>query len=402
MRSLSIEHGVHDPSGFVFLSALTKLTDLWISGSYRDGDLDRLSALTKVERLSINCPKLTPAGFSAFASWRKLVQVTIEAKSLRGPGLHVFGDSRARLCLQLHHCRLDDAAVLDLGRSPGIRELDLGLTKLPRANLDAIAKIPGLRCLALGVDMKFDDADLEALAPAHELRELRLSRGKTTREGLATLWQLPALRRLEVGSEVLERPRKSTSSPNAQPERPRKRQPRAEPKRPSTTVRSFYVLCVGGSPGHVHYGSLFVHGRWTSVRRELRTLLERELVESDLWPGKELDVAVFDDGELRRSVDLIPLLRVHEVKARRALGRPHKLTTLLDDPAQSERVQAALREGTASYALRLRWSDLHLPSRLSNAIRDGESVRVPRWTETEDLGLDDWVVRNGWTSTLDG
>lgn len=110
---------------------------------------------------------------------------------------------------------------------------------------------------------------------------------------------------------------------------------------------------------------------------------------------------MFEDGELRRTVDLIPLLRVHEVKANRALGRPRRLATLLDNPALSERVQTEIREGKVSYVLRLRWSDLNLPIRLRNAIRDGEYVRVPQWTSTQDLGLEDWVAGNGWTSTLD-
>jgi hypothetical protein len=202
LKSLDLAYTQIDDEGFEELAALTKLEDLAIGGNRLSGAcLPLLKALPSLRRLDVGGMQRVDSGLWGLAltddNLQRLAGLTqLQALSLAGANLSDRGIDRPG---QPEAIR---TGLRDLSKLAGLinlRLLDLSGTPVSGDALRALASLPNLRELRLGLAPNIHDADIPNLVALKQLRILYIAGTGITAAGVARLRQSGQIEKLDAG-----------------------------------------------------------------------------------------------------------------------------------------------------------------------------------------------------------
>jgi len=201
LQSLDLGYTQIDDEGFEELSALTKLRDLAIGGNRLTGAcLPLLKALPALRRLDAGGIQRVDSGLWGLAltddNLQRLADLTaLEALSLSGANLSDRGTDRPG---QPEALRTELRDLSKLSKLVNLRALDLSGTPVSAAALSALAALPKLEQLGLGLAPNINDGAVPQLRALKHLKVLYVGGSGITAKGLAQLREAP-IEKLDAG-----------------------------------------------------------------------------------------------------------------------------------------------------------------------------------------------------------
>jgi len=192
------------------------IKDIWLTASpFGDDNLQRLGALTSIQRLFLDSTQITDQGLIHVARLTKLEELDLERTRINGSGLADFRDMPRLRLLKLGYTQANDECLARLHGLTGLRTLKLEQTKITDRGLENLRLLPQLQILSV-YETNITDTGLAAIAALHNLRELDLEATRVTDMGLVHLVGLPNLqvldlRRTKISDAGLEHLQKLTN-----------------------------------------------------------------------------------------------------------------------------------------------------------------------------------------------
>ena len=180
---------INSDAGLASLKALSEIESLFINGpKITDTALVNLRGLSQLQRLGSGHSNVTDAGLENIASLHRLCIIYISATKVTDSGLvHLRGlNQLERLYLDAD---ISDAGLAQLPVLPSAEDLDIGGTNVTDAGIPHLARLPNLLYLSIR-DTKITDAGLSRLGQFNQLQILNLSRTDITDAGVSHLQAL--------------------------------------------------------------------------------------------------------------------------------------------------------------------------------------------------------------------
>jgi hypothetical protein len=172
------------PEVFGSLEANAELESLVIwGGALTSGDLEPLSRLTRLKKLVLGEMRIDDGIFAWLQPLRQLECLNLAYTGVRGDFSLLAGLPLRDI--RLEGCRLvNDACARTLAEFPTLRQLEIHMTGLTDAGVDALAGLP-LEVLWLGP--RITDRALHTIGQMGSMRHLDLCAHMVTDEGVAAL-----------------------------------------------------------------------------------------------------------------------------------------------------------------------------------------------------------------------
>lgn len=195
LERLSIEGSILKDSLGEELGGLKHLSKLVLSRTNFNGR--GLGKLKCLEVLEIYSSPVDDRALAELAALPELSSLALNQTPVSDAGLRSLSTAASLKLLDLSSTRVSDAGLADLSELRTLRALDLSKTKITDAGLKSIVNLPALICLNLG-NTKITDRGLEYLKQARALRELQLDHTSVSGQGVKHLQALKTLEKLSI------------------------------------------------------------------------------------------------------------------------------------------------------------------------------------------------------------
>ena len=202
LRTLNLADTQIDDEGFEELAGLTKLESLAIGGNRLNGAcLPLLKAIPSLRRLDVAGMQRVDSGLWGLAltdlNLQRIAGLTqLEELNLSGANLSDRGADRPG---QPQDTRAELRDLSPLKKLANLRALDLSGTPVSGDALAALASLPQLRELRLGLASNINDAAVPQLLALKQLRVLYLSGSGVTAKGIQELRESSRFTKLDAG-----------------------------------------------------------------------------------------------------------------------------------------------------------------------------------------------------------
>lgn len=175
-----------------------KFKDIWLTATpIGDDGLERLQAMTSLQRLYIDSTQITDAGLAHLARLTNLEDLDLERTAINGSGLVHFRDMQRLKRLKLGYTQATDEGLAHLRELGSLKTLTLEKTRFTSRGMANLRLLTQLEALSL-CETQVTDEGLAELAALKNLSELDLEATLVTDAGLSHLEGLTNLRVLDL------------------------------------------------------------------------------------------------------------------------------------------------------------------------------------------------------------
>jgi hypothetical protein len=171
---------------------LIQQIDFWTVADIGDADVQRLSSLPWLQRVSLSRTSITDDALATLGTIETLHYLELNHVRISDAGLERLVPLRELLTLTLVGTEISDRALASVGKLSSLIYLDLSETKVTDAGMERIAVLPNLRHLKLA-RVGITDNGLVPLSGAKSLQKLDLEGAAISDRGLAHLMKCERL-----------------------------------------------------------------------------------------------------------------------------------------------------------------------------------------------------------------
>ena len=191
------------------VAALTQLEKLDLSHTrVTDLGLQRLKGLRNVRELNLFYAELvTDEGLAAVKTWPRIERLNFRGTKVTDNTLALLAGKDSIVALDIGFAEVTDSGLRHLPRFKGLRELAFGGNKLTEVGLEVLRSLPNLTHLDVSGKQRTDsglwfagvtDVGLDPVATLSRLEALNLAGTLTSAKGVEKLQALKSLARLDL------------------------------------------------------------------------------------------------------------------------------------------------------------------------------------------------------------